>query len=108
MAKKGADGTGGQREPTLALDWFEPGPRLRQRPPRPPAPSPPRSAFISEFVANTAASIPPAPPAANAGGAMTPKPPKRKVKFSRHVHGRVFPKSRQAAKNEAFPRCVFS
>ena len=55
-----------------------------------------RSAFLSEFVAKTAASVLPTEPAANARGATASKPQRRKVKFSRHVHGRPLSRRRVA------------
>ena len=86
---------GGGREP-LVDSAFNPCSRLRQRLPPPPDASPPRSAFLSEFVAKTAASVLPTEPAANARGATASKPPRRKVKFSRHVHGRPLSRRRVA------------
>ena len=86
---------GGGREP-LVDSAFNPGSRLRQRLPPPPDASPPRSAFLSEFVAKTAASVLPTEPAANARGVTASKPPRRKVKFSRHVHGRPLSRRRVA------------
>ena len=97
---------GGGREP-LVDSAFNPGSRLRQRLPPPPDASPPRSAFLSEFVAKTAASVLPTEPAANARGVTASKPPRRKVKFSRYVHGRPLSR-RRVAKNKpaktTFPR----
>ena len=97
---------GGGREP-LVDSAFNPCSRLRQRLPPPPDASPPRSAFLSEFVAKTAASVLPTDPAANARGVTASQPPRRKVKFSRHVHGRPLSRRRVANNKPAktnFPR----